>query len=106
MNEYLEMDGSLILNIALYNRAASITDSCYAEICGGFIAGVYQWADHNIYFIDEVSNHKYTGFIVNFNNGVTRKYYIENWVMESKPKDFKHARNLFNKFLKEAPQNH
>ena len=65
-NYYLQLDGGIIFNVAIYNRFSSIGDSCYADICGGFIEGVYQWADHNI-----------------------------------KPTDFKHAKNLFSKYLLE-----
>jgi hypothetical protein len=105
MSDYLEMDGGIIFNIALYNRFSSIGDSCYSEICGSYIEGVYQWADHNIYSVDEVSNHKYHGWIVNFGSygTIERKVYIPNWVMEIKPKNFKHAKALFNKYLLQVP---
>jgi hypothetical protein len=100
MSEYLEMDGSMIFNIALFNRFSSIGDSCYREICGGFIEGAIQWATHNIYGIDESANAKYTGWTIHFENGATRRVYIENWVMNSDIKDWGHAKNLFNKYLK------
>ncbi len=100
MKKYLEMDGGIIFNIALFNRFSSIGDSCYSEICGSFIEGVYQWATHNVLDVMESSNSKYTGWTISFESGATRRVYIENWVMEIKPKDFKHARNLFCKYLK------
>lgn len=100
MNDYLEMDGGILFNIALFNRFSSIGDSCYAGICGGFIEGVHQWAQHNIYGIDESANQKYTGWTIHFENGSIRRVYIENWVMETSPKDYKHAKNLFKKYLK------
>ncbi len=100
MEEYLEMDGGIIFNISLFNRFSSIGDSCYSEICGGFIEGVYQWATHNIYNIMESANSKYTGWTIEFGNGATRRIYIENWVMRITPKDFKHAKNLFSKYLR------
>lgn len=103
MKHFLEMDGNIGFNIAIYNRFSTIGDSTYAEICGGFIEGVYQWVDHNIDYVDEVSNHKYHGWIIQFENGTVRKVYIPNWVMDRKPTDWKHAKNLFNKYLRVAP---
>jgi len=100
MKDYLEMDGGIILNISIYNRFSSIGDRCYSEICGGFIEGVYQWSTHNIDDIIVSSNQKYTGWTIRFESGSTRRIYIENWVMDIKPKDFKHAKNLFAKYLK------
>jgi hypothetical protein len=99
--DYLDMDGGIAFNTAIYNRFSSIGDSCYAEICGGFIAGVYQWADHNIDFVDYCANAKYTGYTINFNGGTRRRVYIENWVLDIQPKDWKHAKSLFNKYLRE-----
>jgi len=100
MNDYLEMDGNIGFNMAIFNRFSSIGDSCYAGICGGFVEGVYQWATHNIYGTDESANAKYTGWTISFENGATRRVYIENWVMNTTPKDWKHAKNLFGKYLK------
>ena len=97
---YLELDGSIALKIAIYNRFNQIGDSCYAEICGGFIDGVYQWADHNIYDINESYNKKYTGYTITFSNNSTKRVYIENWVLNIEPKDWKHAKSLFDKYLK------
>ena len=98
--EYLEMDGGLALNVAFYNRFSSIGDSAYAEICGGFIEGVYQWADHNINYVHECQNAKYYGYTIHFNGGATRRAYIENWVLNIQPKNWKHAKCLFCKYLK------
>ena len=100
-NEYLDMDGGIAFNLAVYNRFSSIGDSAYTEICGGYIEGVYQWADHNIYNVDEVENGKYIGWNITFENGATRRIYIEKWVMNIMPENWKHAKCLFNKFLKE-----
>jgi hypothetical protein len=99
--EYLEMDGSIAFNLAIYNRFSSIGDSAYAEICGGFIEGVYQWSDHNINYVDESQNAKYYGYTIHFNGGATRRVYIEQWVLNIQPKNWKHAKSLFNKYLKE-----
>ena len=103
MNDYLEMDGNIGFDLAIFNRFSSIGDSCYSEICGGFIEGVYQWASHNIYDFHESANQKYTGWTIHFENGSIGKVYIENWVMDIQPKNWKHAKNMFNKYLKVAP---
>jgi len=101
MNDYLEMDGGIAFDIAIFNRFSSIGDSCYSEICGGFVEGVCQWAQHNIDWVDETANAKYTGWTIHFNGGAIRRVYIENWVMNITPKDWGHAKNLFRKYLKE-----
>lgn len=106
MNDYLQMDGGIIFNMALYNRYSTIGDLAYDEICGNRIEAIYQWADHNIQDVNEVANHKYTGWIVTFSSGYEsceRKVYIPNWVMDIMPKDFKHAKALFNKYLMQVP---
>ena len=100
-NDYLQMDGGIAFNIAIYNRFSSIGDSVYSEICGGFIEGVYQWADHNIDYVMDSENDKYYGYTITFTNGATRRVYIENWVLNIQPKDWKHAKALFNKYLKQ-----
>jgi hypothetical protein len=100
MDDYLEMDSNIAFKLAIFNRFSSIGDSCYSEICGGFTEGVYQWASHNIYGIIESANKKYTGWTISFENGAIRRVYIENWVMDISPKDWKHAKCLFNKYLK------
>jgi len=100
MNDYLQMDGGIAFNMAIYNRFSNIGDSCYAEICGGFVEGVYQWSSHNIQYIDETANAKYTGWTIAFERGATRRVYIENWVMNIQPQNWRHAKSLFNKYLK------
>ena len=77
----------------------------YSEICGGFVDGVYQWASHNLENFIECENKKYFGWTLIFNRGgerVEKKVYIPRWVMEISPKNWKHAKNLFNKYLIEA----
>jgi hypothetical protein len=104
MDFYLAMDGNIGFNLAIYNRFSSIGDSVYSEICGGFIDGVYQWAIHNIDDVMECKNHKYTGWEITFGTSTfftKRRVYIPNWVMNITPKDWKHAKSLFNKFLLE-----
>lgn len=100
-NYYLELDGGIAFNVAIYNRFSSIGDGCYAEICGGYIEGVYQWATHNIQSVDDVCNAKYHGWVITFESGAVRRVYIPAWVMEIKPTGLKHAKNLFNKYLME-----
>jgi hypothetical protein len=99
MNQYLEMDGGIIFNIAIFNRFSRIGDGCYSDICGSFIEGVYQWAEHNLSHIDESENHKYYGWTIHTNCGSVRRVYIPKWVMKIQAKDFKHAKALFNKYL-------
>lgn len=106
LSDFLGMDGNIAFNMAIYNRFSSIGDSSYAEICGSFIEGVHQWADHNICDVTESENAKYIGYTIAFNDNsgygqVLRRVYIERWVMNIMPKDWKHAKSLFNKFLKE-----
>jgi hypothetical protein len=101
ISEFLEMDGNIGFNLAIFKRFSSIGDSCYAEICGGYIEGVYQWIDHNLENVEECANSKYHGWTITFTNGVQRRVYIPNWVMNVEPKDWKHAKSLFNKYLME-----
>jgi len=106
MADYLEMDGNLAFKLAIYNRFSRIADSSYTEICGGFIEGLYQWADHNISDIKECQNSKYVGWTIRFNDengypGAERRVYIEKWVMDIQPSNWKHAKCLFNKYLRE-----
>ena len=99
--DYLDQDGGIAFNLAIYNRFSQIGDGAYAEICGGFIDGVYQWSDHNIDYVLDSENQKYYGYTIHFNSGAIKRVYIEKWVMNLEPKDWKHARALFNKYLKE-----
>ena len=99
MEKYLKMDGGIIMNIAIYNQFGGYNE--YAEICGGFIEGVYQWCTHNVVDIDECSNSKYIGYTITFSDGRVRRMYIPIWVMNIQPKNFKHAKSLFNKYIKE-----
>lgn len=101
MQEYLDMDGAIAFNLAIYNRFSSIGDNTYAEVCGGFIEGVYQWTTHNIDNVMSCQNDKYHGWTIEFASGQTRRVYVPNWVMASKPNNWKHAKNLFNKNLME-----
>ena len=101
MSDFLGMDGNIAFNMAIYNRFSSIGDSSYAEICGSFIEGVHQWADHNIYDVTESENAKYIGYTIAFNDNsgygqVLRRVYIERWVMNIMPKDWKLFRFFSN----------
>jgi hypothetical protein len=99
--KYLDQDGGIAFNLAVYNRFSSIGDSVYSDICGGFIEGVYQWADHNIDYVEDSENQKYCGYTINFQGGVRRRVYIEKWVLNVEPENWKHAKSLFGKYLKE-----
>lgn len=100
MQYLLFVDGSMAFNIAIYNRFSTLEDRDYTGICGGFIEGVQQWAYHNIDDVVESSNKKYTGWTITFESGKKEQVYIENWVMDIIPNDWKHAKALFNKYLK------
>jgi len=110
MMEYLEMDGSIAILIAFFNRFAMPAEaSVYREVGGGFVEGVYGWADHKIGDWEISKNDKYTGFTVypqshEMGEVEPARVYIENWVMDIKPKNWVHAKNLFNKYLKVAPK--
>ena len=104
MNDYLEQDSRLAFSLAIFNRMGDPeTSSAYSGICGGFIEGVYQWATHNIMSVDECKNENYTGWTISFEaqdgHEYSRKFYIKNWVMSIEPKDWSHAKNMFNKYL-------
>lgn len=104
MKDYLEMDGNIAFNMAIYNLFASYEDRSYSEICGGFREGVYQWADHNIEDVIECENSKYIGWTIILGSGYgtkERRMYIEKWVMNIKPTSWKHAKALFNKYVRE-----
>ena len=59
-----------------------------------------------IYDVTPSENAKYIGYTIAFNDNsgygqVLRRVYIERWVMNIVPKNWKHAKSMFNKFLKE-----
>ena len=49
---------------------------------------------------NESYNKKYTGYTITSSNNSTKRVYIENWVLNIEPKDWKHAKSLFDKYLK------
>jgi hypothetical protein len=106
MTEYLEMDSNIAFLIAIYKRfVMPETHDVYTSVSGGFVNAVYDWSTHNISTWDECKNDKYTGFTVYWNdNGAgeprVERVYIPNWVMEATPKNWGHAKNLFNKYLR------
>jgi hypothetical protein len=101
LSDYLEMDGGIAFNSAIYNRFSKLGEEVYAEICGGYIEGVYQWVDHNIDFVVDSENEKYYGYTIHFNCGAVRRVYIEKWVFKLSYNGLKHAKAVFNKYLKE-----
>ena len=102
-NHYLDLDGGIIFKIGASRYAQQLgMGDTYSDICGSWIEGVYQWADHYLGDIEEVSNHKYTGWkctIGDYVDSYEVKLYIPNWVLDTEVKDFKHTKNLFNKYL-------
>ena len=97
---FLFLDGDIAFNIAVYNRFSGVGDNSYFEVCGGFIEGVYQWATHNIVAVVESCNDKYTGWTLTFDNGTEKRVYIPNSVLAVAPKNWRHAKNIFNKYLR------
>lgn len=99
--EYDKENGSLIFGIAVSNKLCDVVGQmgAYAGICGSYYDGVHQWMTHNVDGIDEVSNEKYTGYIIYTESG-EHKLYIENRIMNLEVNDWKHAKNLFVKYLK------
>ena len=102
-NHYLDLDGEIIFKIGVSRFAQQVgMGDTYSDICGSWIEGVYQWATHYLENVDEVSNDKYTGWICTIGDYEEQhevKLYIPNWVLDTEVKDFKHAKNLFNKYL-------
>lgn len=94
-------NGSLIFGLAISSKLSNKVGelSCYAGICGSYYDGIHQWMTHNIDGVDEVSNKKYTGYVI-YTSEKEYKLVIENRIMEIEVADWKHAKNLFNKFLK------
>ncbi len=99
--DQLEKDGSIGFYLAIAKRFAGMSISEYTEICGSYIEGVYQWKDHNIYNVEECQNSKFYGWTITFESGKKIRVYIPLWVMDYKAQDWKHAKNLFNKYLLE-----
>ena len=94
------------LKSALYNRlgdSSLLSSGIYfstAEAMG-------EWENDCLGSFNEVSNAKYTGWEVrvsgNYDSYVrVVKPYIPNWVLKVEVKDYRHAKNLFNKYLKYA----
>jgi hypothetical protein len=97
-----QSNGNLILNLAIAKKSnANLT--AYSEICGSLYDGVFQWADHNIYELNEVENHKYRGYIVKDSMGNEHKFVIPKWVLNKDVgNDWKFAKNMFNKFFRKV----
>jgi hypothetical protein len=101
---YLDADGQGLLKLGIFNFLGCRD---YVEICGSRIDASHQWFDHNVYDIDEVSNDKYVGWVVHCYDecgmvcsGHDYKFYMPLRMLDYKVKSFRHAKNLFNKYLK------
>ena len=101
---FLEMDGQGLLKLAFFNVLGSYE---YVEICGSRLDASHQWCDHNVIDIEEKSNSKYVGWVVHRYDEcgigcgeVNHKFYVPSWLLEVKVKDWKHAKNLFNKYIR------
>ena len=82
----------------------------YDDIEGAYMA-VYSYWSHNVEQFNEVENHKWVGYEINVdyereewlmrNYGVNSiKLVVPQWVMNIEAKNFRHASNLFNKYLR------
>ena len=105
VNQFLEKDeknSDFILKLGIAKKSFADLSS-YAGICGSLFDGVLQWADHNIYDLDEVENHKYRGYIVTDSMGIKSRFVIPKWVLSKDvSNDWKYAKNMFCKFLRKV----
>ena len=93
-------NGNLILNLGIAKKSNADL-STYGDICGSWGEGVFQWASHNIYSLDEVENQKYRGYIVSDSMGDEHKFVIPQWVLKKDVgNDWRYAKNMFCKFLR------
>jgi hypothetical protein len=102
MEQFLSQDSNMAFNVALWNNLAGSEAASYIEICGDFYSAVCQWASHNIYYVHECQNDKFTGWTLVDSCSNETKVYVPNWVMDAEVKDWKHAKNLFSRHLKVA----
>jgi hypothetical protein len=102
LQDYLNEEGgeNFLFNCAMYNLFSVESDREYAAICGNFREGVFTWADHSIDAVEEVANAKYQGWVLRLSGGSVRKAYIPNWVLNLNVSNYKHAKCLFNKYIK------
>jgi hypothetical protein len=99
MEVLINEDMQLALNIALFNRLRSETDSSYFGICGGFIEGVQQWAQHNIISNFSCQNHKWFGWTIELESGHIVRAICPIGIMKISPKNWDHAKNLLSKYM-------
>jgi len=95
-------NGNLILGLGFSSKLSNKVGelSAYAGICGSYYDGVHQWMTHNIDSWDECANEKYTGYTVFAEDAEVYRLVIENRIMDLEVKDWKHAKNLFTKYLR------
>ena len=99
MEVMINEDAQMGLNIALFNRLRSETDTSYFETCGGFIEGVQQWAEHNIIYTESCQNHKYFGWTIGLESGKIIRAICPIHIMKVSPNNWEHAKNLLNKYM-------
>lgn len=104
LQDYLNEEGgaNYLFNCAMYNLFSAYSDREYASICGSFYDGVVTWANHNIDDVEEVCNTKYKGWVLHLSEGYVRKAYIPNWVLNLNVSNYKHAKCLFNKYIRKV----
>ena len=107
VRHYIKEDNDFLISLAVYNTYSLPCAKAYNYICGGFIEGVHEWASDNIDFIQISTNKKYTGYTIYMFDSygastIEKRLYIENKILNIKPQNWQHAKNVFNKYLKQA----
>ena len=112
LNDDWRTNGGHATKQAILEKGATRLGSyhTYSDIEGLYMA-VYSYWEHNVEDFDEVENEKWVGYEVrvdvdrslwllnNFGRESVR-FIIPNWVMGIEAKDFRHAKNLFRKYLR------
>lgn len=105
-------NGGYLVKKTLMDFSAEYVGSynTYISICGLHMA-VFEYWEHNIDDLDICENDKWYGFqvflpvektewlIKNYKKE-TIKFVVPQWIMNAKVKDYRHAQNLFRKYLK------
>ena len=93
-------NGSIIFNYGIMHNLSHTKEiSAYAGISGGGYEASHDWAMHNIDDIRVVENKKYKGWIITDLMGIKTKVYIKKAILNIEATDWKHAFNLFKKYL-------
>ena len=107
-SEIFENETEMVIELktALYNRlgdSSLLTDGIYYSLA----EAMGEWERDCLNDFKEVSNEKYIGWEVNVSGNYDStervvKPYLPIWIMGAKVKNYKHAKNLFNKYLRFA----